>query len=295
MQSLGAELQRAGDAAIKGTQSQLASKGEELAIDERRIEAEVRGTQAALIAEETAIALQLTAQAPALALQSTQVEIYRAATQSALEATPLAATAVALAAAGLVHEANVTKQQALSYIIPLGATFLFLAGGVVIFLVGLDLGAWLIERDKMRQARFDSQFGFTVYDYDAGRWILEAPSDKYRSLPAPKPNSQVRFSANKSTAVSSMNARDIDPLVYNFLEKVRDKFGPDVIQLPRWDKLGVTSETWQSAVNVMKVNRIVDPRPREGTYIRDGKTVGDIIYMLDRDELVLTPLPHRRE
>jgi hypothetical protein len=43
----------------------------------------------------------------------------------------------------------------------------------------------------------------------------------------------------------------------------------------------------------MKVNRIVDPRPREGTYIRDGKTVGDIIYMLDRDELVLTPLPHR--
>ena len=196
-------------------------------------------------------------------------------------------------AAVKIHEANVTKSQALSYIIPLGATFLFLAGGAVIFLVGLDLGAWLIERDKMRQARFDSQFGFTVYDYDAGRWMLEAPSDKYRSLPAPKHNSQVRFSANKSTAVSSMNARDIDPLVYNFLEKVRDKFGPDVIQLPRWDKLGVTSETWQSAVNVMKVNRIVDPRPREGTYIRDGKTVGDIIYMLDTDELVLTPLPHR--
>ena len=188
---------------------------------------------------------------------------------------------------------NVTKSQALSYIIPLGATFLFLSGGVVIFLVGLDLGAWLIERDKMRQARFDSQFGFTVYDYDAGRWILEAPSDKYRSLPAPRPQS-VKVSPGQVYATSTPNTT-VEPLVREFLEAAarHAENGKDDNKIPSWRQLpGWTSERWQRAVDVLKVSRVVDPRDMVGTFVREG-TIGDVLYQLDTHQLKLTPLPHR--
>ena len=290
--NLAEQVARDAEAQIQATARQLEAEDQLTVARTTQLAAEVYATSAALEHQATAIALEATQQAPALFIQATQVAIYEHATQAALEATPLAATAQALVAAAAVNDSRAYREQVMSYVVPLGVTFLFLAGGAMIFLVGLDLGAWLIERDKMRQARYDSQFGFTTYDYDAARWVLEAPSDKYRSLPRPR-KAEVTLSPGGVTAVSTISARDADPLVYNFLEKVKDKFGANVTQLPRWDKLGVTSETWQSAVHVMKANHIVDPRPREGTFIRDGKTVGQILYALDMDELILTPPPRQ--
>ena len=274
---------------MTATAQHMINEGEYTTFMQTQLAAKGQATGTAIANYEWEVSVQATQQAPAVAIQMAQMTVYAEATGAALTQTPAVATAAALSSA-------TTKQQALSYVVPLGVTFLFLSGGAMIFLVGIDLGAWFIERDKMRQARYDSQFGFTTYDYDSGRWILQSPSDKYKRLPAINHyRPDVKVSPGGVTATSAP-VTTVEPLVREFLEAAarNAENGINDNKIPSWRNLpGWTSERWQRAVDVLKVNRIVDPRDRVGTFVKDG-TIGDVLYQLDTQQLHLTPLPRPR-
>jgi hypothetical protein len=264
-------------------------------IKQTSIAAEVYATQAALEHQATEVALQSTQEAPWLALQATQISVYEKATQAVLDSTPAAATSVALVAAAQIHEAEVSRAQALSYVIPavvlLAGT---LIGGAVAWSI-VSLSEWRVEYQRMQAGHHDSLYGVLVMDYETGVWKLAAPSDKYRHLPAPKPNAEVRFTANKSTAIGPVRVHDDSELVRQFLAAAATvvEGGTQSTRLPSWrDMTGWTSERWQSVVNTLKDAGLVVTRDRVGTELV-GDDIGGILYQLDTAKLELTPLPRR--
>jgi hypothetical protein len=87
-------------------------------------------------------------------------------------------------------------------------------------------------------------------------------------------------------------AADGEALVGDFLRKAMQVAGPGAKQLPRWDKLGITSQEAQAAVHILRSSQAVTVRPSQGTYVKDG-TLGDLVYRLDTQQLRLTPLPRQ--
>lgn len=280
-------------AVIQSTQSHLTTKGKELEIDKARIESEVRGTAAALEHQATAVSIEQTQQAPALFLQATQVAIFEKSTQAVLDSTPAAATSVALVAAAKIHEAEVTKAEAMAYVIPASVTILsLLIGGALAWSI-ISLTEWRVERERLAAGHHDSVFGVLVMDYETGVWKLAAPSDKYKALPRPAPSQEVRWTPNKSTAIGPVRAHDDNDLVRQFLAAAAVKVGTQSTRLPSWRDLpGWTSEKWQSAVNTLKSAGLVETRDRVGTEII-GDDIGGILYQLDTEQLELTPLPRQ--
>lgn len=85
------------------------------------------------------------------------------------------------------------------------------------------------------------------------------------------------------------NGANLQGKVIAFLERVIEVQGSDSTTIPRWDKLGVTSDTWKEMIRPLVEKRVVDVQARVITRVSDEiGTVADLLDMIELGRLQLT-------
>jgi hypothetical protein len=278
-------LQQA-QAAILSTQEAETRQGEMTRFRQTEISSEVQGTQSALLAQGTSVALEQTQIAPTQQYEQRQATAQAQVVAAAYTATPAMATAQALGAAVEAGRMRVEQDRLRRQVWTWSAGIAIILIGAAGFEAIRKYADWQIQREQIVVGlRAAEDF---VFNYDEWKW---EKANKPSALPSIR-SAPPRLEQHGSYNISPPDKKGESQLVGEFLRAALAVAGPGARQIPRWDKLGVTSDQAQAAIHALRVAQAVEVRPSQGTYVRDG-TLGDLAYRFDTGRLSLTPLPHR--